>query len=178
MTATVDEDRREPSPSLSSAWEVQAPRGRAASAPFPATSCRHPANKRPIPPKTNSRCKSWGLETQGWEKQPVGTGGHFSCPERQWGCFSSRTAPAVCALGIGHPASPAGRRGGGDSGVFPKTSDLVRVLLSEWYYTGSFAGITSPSVCRRRDAEEDTHRLHHGTLHSHHDQSNQFVPAP
>lgn len=41
---------------------------------------------------------------------------------------------------------------------------------SDWM---SFKVLPTQTTC----GFPNTHRLHHGTLHSHHDQSNQFVPA-
>jgi len=73
-----------------------------------------PAHTPHIPPTAGSGCRS-----RRWETQAVGTGRHFSPPERQRGCFGSRTAPAGPALVIGHPGQS---QGGGDSGGFAKTS--------------------------------------------------------
>jgi len=118
------------------------------------------------------------------QAQGAGAGGGRRKPWARGGISHPRRGSAgVSAPGLRPPAllsssaTPASRREGVTAAVLqrPHLDFTKRVVFPQ--NTRSFAGITSPSVCRRRDAKEDTHCLHHGTLHSHHDQSNQFVPA-
>lgn len=93
MTAAVEKDHRELSPSLPSAWEVlpaSGSSGPGSLCPFPHRLLPTPCKQATTPTRDKFKVRELGAETQGWEKEAVGTGWHFSCPERQRGCFSSR----------------------------------------------------------------------------------------